>query len=261
MNKGVRCTGITHHHDISHSLGMYLERAYREQSDFKEFVKLMTDSKYKYNMTKIAYLLPPNQRSIARFMNLSDWVKWSSKMLGVYHTSSADEQKAFSFIPANASLIDEFLDVIKCIESIEYLCKHKGLSKETVCECQKLIHKHLLGDNLRMRSLGESVIEFLRKEVMPIGADEPARNNSSDIIESFFGKFKACKSSNKLNGVTPFILFLPIYARLKNKKQTKPSNFKAALEEIRIGEIDTWAKENLPQNMVQLRSKCSKKAG
>ena len=100
MNKGVRCAGITHHHDISHSLGMYLERAYKEQPDFKEFVKLMTDSKFKYNMTKIAYLLPPNQRTIARFMNLSGWVRWASKMLGVYHKLSADEQKAFSFIPA-----------------------------------------------------------------------------------------------------------------------------------------------------------------
>lgn len=52
MSKGVRCLGITHHHDISHSLGMYLERAYKEQRDSKEFVKLMTNSKFKYNMTK-----------------------------------------------------------------------------------------------------------------------------------------------------------------------------------------------------------------
>ena len=96
---------------------------------------------------------------------------------------------------------------------------------------------------------------------MPIGTDEHARNNSSDIIESIFGKYKASKSPNKLNGVTPFVLFLPIYAKLKNKKQAKTFNFKAALEETRVGEIDTWAKENLPQNMVQLRSKCSKKAG
>lgn len=113
MNKGVKCAQMSHHHDISHSLGMYLERAYKDQPDFKEYVKLMTNSKFKYNMTKIAYLLPLNQRTISRFMNPSSWVKWSSKMLEVYHTLNADEHKAFSFIPANAYLIDELLDVVR----------------------------------------------------------------------------------------------------------------------------------------------------
>ncbi|MDD2475942.1 MAG: hypothetical protein PHI32_08540 [Dysgonamonadaceae bacterium] len=261
MNKGVQCTGLTHHHDISHSLGMYLERAYKKQPDFKEFVKSMTESKFKYNMTKIAYLLPPNQRTIARFMNLSAWVRWSSKMLGVYHTLSADEQKAFSFIPANASLIDEFLEAIKCVESVGHTCKHEGLSEETVLKCKKEIQKYLLSGNLRMRTLGESIIEFLSKEVELMKKDEPIRNNSSDIIESIFGKYKASKSSNKLNGVTPFILFLPIYAKLKNKKQAKAFDFKVALEEIRIGEIDAWANENLKQNMAQVRNECLKKGG
>ena len=212
-------------------------------------------------MTKISYVLPPNQRTIARFMNLSDWVRWSSKMLGVYHTLSADEQKAFSFLPAYASLIDEFVEAVKCVESIEHTCKHEGLSEMTVLKCKKEIQKYLLGGNLRMRSLGESIIDFLNKEVELMKKGETARNNSSDIIESIFGKYKASKSSSKLDGVTPFILFLPIYTKLKNKEQAKSFNFKAALEETRIGEIDVWANENLPQNMAQVRSKWLKKAG
>ena len=80
MNKGVRCAKMVHHHDISHSLAMYAERAYGKEVDFIEYVTLMTKSKFKYNMTKIAYMLPPNQRTISRFMYLSHWVEWSSKM-------------------------------------------------------------------------------------------------------------------------------------------------------------------------------------
>ena len=93
-------------------------------------------------MKKIAYLLPPTQRTISRFLNLSDWVKWSTKMLEVYHSLKAHEREVFSFIPANASLIDELSQVTTCISKIEYICKHKGFSKETVCECQKEIEKH-----------------------------------------------------------------------------------------------------------------------
>lgn len=261
MNKGVRCAQMIHHHDISHSLGMYLERAYKERADFKSYVKLMSNSKFKYNMTKTAYLLPPTQRTISRFINLSLWVKWSSKMLENYYRLNAEERKVFSFIPANASLIDEFHDVIQCVESIEYLCKHNGLSEKTVCESRKAIHKHLLNGNEQMINLGECIMEFLRKEVMLIGKDEPAHNNSSDIIESIFGKYKARKSANKLNGVTSYILLLPIYAMLKSKEQTKNFNFKATLEEVRVGQIDAWTKKNLSPNLVQLRSKCLRKTG
>jgi len=65
---------------------MFLERTYKNAPDFKNYTKLMTEPKFKYNMKKIAYLLPPKQRTIARFLNISEWVKWSSKMLDVYHT-------------------------------------------------------------------------------------------------------------------------------------------------------------------------------
>jgi hypothetical protein len=261
MNKGVRCAEMIHQHDISHSLGMYLERAYKKKSDFNDYIKLMTESKFKYNMKKIAYLLPPKQRTISRFINLSGWVKWSSKMLDIYHTLNVDEQKVFSFIPANTSLIYELSDVIKCVESIEYICKHKGLSNRTICECQKVIHTLLLRGNSRMINLGKCIIEFLKKEVISIETGLTAHNNSSDIIESIFGRYKARKSPNKLYGITPFVLFIPIYIRLINKTQAKTFNFKKVLEEKRVGQIDTWAKKNLSPNLVQLRTKCLQKAG
>jgi len=261
MNKGVRCAGMIHHHDISHSLAMYLERAYGKEFDFKEYVKLMTGSKFKYNMTKIAYLLPPTQRTIARFMNLSHWVKWSSRILDKYDTLNMDEQKAFSFIPESAGIIDELSIVIQCVERIEHLCKHKGLSKETVCKCEKSIQTNLLGGNSRMISVGENFSEFLRKEIMLFEEDTVSRNNSSDIIESIFGKYKAIKSPNKLNGVTTSVLYLPIYTKLANKAKAKDFNFKKALEDTRIGHIDDWAKNNLTPNLVQLRRKRLQKTG
>jgi hypothetical protein len=261
MNKGVRCAKMIHLHDISHSLAMYLERGYGKEFDFKKYVKLMAKSKFKYNMTKIAYLLPPTQRTIARFMNLSNWVKWSSRILDKYDTLNVDVQKAFLFIPANAALIDELSSVMQCVERIEHLCKHNGLSKETVYECEKSIQTHLLSGNSRMICIGENFNEFLRKEVMLFEQETAPRNNSSDIIESVFGKYKAIKSPNKLNGVTTSVLYLPIYTKLANKDQAKGFNFKTALEDTRIAHINDWAKNNLTPNLEQLRRKCLQKTG
>lgn len=261
MEKGVRGAEFKHHHDISHSLGMFLEREYKREPDFVEYLKLMSESKGKHNMKKIAYLLPPTQRTISRFINLSGWVKWSSKMLEVYHTFSAEERDVFSYIPANASLIDELSQVMVCINRIEHICKHKGLSKKTLHESRKEIEKYLFSGNFRMKHLAESINQFLIKETMLLGEDIKAHNNSSDILESLFGMYKARKSSNKLNGVTSFILFAPIYNRLRDSSKCIKFDFKNALEEKRMSHIDAWAKENLTPNLVQLRIKRLGKIG
>ncbi|MDR0560190.1 MAG: hypothetical protein LBG92_08455, partial [Prevotellaceae bacterium] len=170
MAKGIRLSGIAHHCDISHSLGMYLERTYKEADDFNAYVKQMADVKFKHNMKKIACLLP-TQRTIARFINLSGWVKWSCKMLDVYHTLSSEEQSIFSFIPANASFINELSDVIDCVESIESVCKRQGFSRETSRQCQLQINKKLFSGNSRMMQLGWDIYNFLDTESSMLKSD------------------------------------------------------------------------------------------
>jgi hypothetical protein len=86
VNKGVRCAQFKHQHDISHSPGMYPERTYKKAPDFNEYIKLMTIPEFKYSMKKVACLLPPKQHTVSRFINMSQRVERSSKMLSVYDT-------------------------------------------------------------------------------------------------------------------------------------------------------------------------------
>lgn len=262
MNKGIRLSGMNHHRDISHSLGMFLERTYREAIDFKLFVKEMTEVKFKHNMKKVACLLPPTQRTIARFINLSGWVKWACKMLEIHYTLSCEEQLVFSFIPANASFINELSDVVDCVERIESICKHQGFSRESVLQCQLQIRKYLMTGNSRMIQLGCDMLNFLKTEAVLLKSDDDVHNNSSDILESVFGTYKARKSPNKLHGVTPFILFIPAHTQLlKNKKDTKLYRFKERLERVRLKDIDDWTTENLSPNLVVNRTQTLKRAG
>ena len=261
MNKGIRLSGINHHRDISHSLGMYLERTYKQASDFQAYIKSMADVKFKYNMTKAACLLPPTQRTVARFINLSGWVKWSRKMLDVYHTFSSEEKLIFSFIPANASLIDELWDVVHCVENIESICKNQGFSRDSWLQCQQEIKKNLISSNNRMMQLKCDILNFLKTEATILESNDAVHNNSSDIIESVFGAYKARKSPNKLYGVTPFILFIPAQTQLLKAKNGKSYFFKERLERTRLKDINDWAKQNLSPNLVAKRTKILLKAG
>ncbi|GHT07923.1 hypothetical protein AGMMS49525_17130 [Bacteroidia bacterium] len=85
-------------------------------------------------------------------------------------------------------------------------------------------------------------------------SDKEVHNNSSDIIESVFGTYKAQKSPNKLHGVTPFILFIPAHTQLLKNKNKKNFFFKERLERIRLKDIDAWTAENLSPNLVAKRT-------
>jgi hypothetical protein len=261
ISKGIRLTGIPQHCDISHTLGVYLERTYKKESDFTAFLKNMTGVKFRLNMKKIAYLLPPTQRTIARFINMTDWVKWAGKMLDIYHTFSAEEKEAFSFIPANASLIDELGAVLKCVERIEHICKHQGLCKESILLCKAQIKGRLCLGNSRMIKLAQVILQFLDTQAAMLDSDKDVRNNSSDIIEAVFGMYKSRKSPNKLHGVTPFILFIPAYLQIKKEQSIGQFRFKERLERTRLKDIYDWKADNLSPNLVSKRTLTLKKAG
>lgn len=261
MTKGINLTSLPHHHDISHSLGMYLERCYKNEEDFISYTKSMSEVQFKYNMKNIAYLLPPRQRTIARFINLSNWVEWSQKMLNVYHKLKPQERAIYAFVPANASLIDELSEVMTCINSLEKECKQHGFSRNTIDKCMKTIQNLLFNGNYRMKKLGEAICTYLQNEGKMLKDQKSKHNISSDIIESVFGIYKRRKSSNKLLGVTSFILFIPAQIQFLQSKSGKDYWAKQHLENIRLSQIQQWEKAYLTTNLVTKRINTLKSAG
>lgn len=118
LTKAIRDSGISHHLDISHTLGTFSENVYKEDAEFKEFTKQMRVTR-KFSLTKFAYLMPPNQRSLARFMNLFEWVRWAKNMLDNFYTLTNMERTMYSFIPKHASLIEKLTDVMSAHEQIQ----------------------------------------------------------------------------------------------------------------------------------------------
>lgn len=72
---------LLQHIDISHTMATCFKHAYGKESDFVSFTTILGKVRLQYHLTDKAYLLPPNMRSIAKFMNLNSWVDWGNKML------------------------------------------------------------------------------------------------------------------------------------------------------------------------------------
>ena len=252
MRKAVRESGFKHHLDISHSLGMFLERVYKKDLDFQKFSDEVQMARLKYNMQDVAFVQPPSQRSIARFMNMSKWIEWASRMQYVYHTLQNDIKEVYKFIPNNAALVDELSEVMDCITKIERDIKTNGISKESAARCKQLVINTIMNGNDRQLKVGTYILEYLDNEISFMGENEQ-HNASSDPIESTFGVTKAIMSNDKLVGVTTMILVIPLRLKLAEENSRVKFKFKERLEQERHWHIKQWANENLSPNLMVKR--------
>lgn len=253
---GIGKSGIPSVSDISHAMGNMVKHRYGESDDFKGLTTLLGTIRLQYHLTDKAFLLPPNMRSICRFMNMASWVEWAQRMLSVYDTLSQELQDAYACLLDYKELIAELAIAIDAVKHVEEKCKNEGFNLKTHSECRKYIIKHVIGNaNSRRAMLGIDMMGYLDQQKTMLTDDSKNLNISSDIIESNFGIFKMKMSPNKLYGITPFVLFLPLYSKFKNENAAKTFNFKERLVNVKLKDIDAYASEHMSTNWVTERTK------
>jgi hypothetical protein len=119
---------------------MFLKRIYGKEADFTGFVKKTGRLKIEKALSDCSYLLPPRQRSIARFMNLWPTISWARKMLDSFHTFTEKEKQIYHFLVENESLISELELVFECANQILSKIKASGLSYRSIGAALILIH-------------------------------------------------------------------------------------------------------------------------
>lgn len=259
---GFKDAGISHHLDISHTLGNCMKHVYGKDPEFMALTEKLGKIRLQYHLTDKAWLLPPNMRAMARFMNLRVWVEWAQKMLGCINSLDEDLKEAYGFLLQYRTLIEELKVCVDSVTYLETLCKQEGYGLRTNALCQNHIIRNLIGNaNNRRACVGIRMLDYFKTQTVALGGDRQIHHISSDIIESDFGILKAKVSPNKLNGFTPMVLILPLYPKITVYSDAEKQNFKVRLANVKLKDIDLWAKENLSPNRVALRSKTLNKAG
>lgn len=253
---GFKDAGVIHHLDISHTLGNCMKHVYSKDTEFVKLTGILGKIRLQYHLTEKAWLLPPNMRSVARFMNLQGWVEWASKMLACYNSLEDKMKEAYAFLLPYKELVEELNICIDAIRYTEKICKNEGLGEKTYALCKDYIIRHIIGNaNGRRARLGMEMIKYFDEQRKLLKDDKDVHLISSDIIESDFGIYKDKKSPNKLYGITSLVLMLPLYPKVADYSVTDKQDFKVRLVNVKLKEIDSWTKENLLPNRVSLRAK------
>ena len=270
--KGSKLFDISRICDVGHEVAKCVEQVYKNEDVFKAFQKDMAMLKFREVMKETAYLLPPKQRTIARFMNLSTGVTWAQQILKAMPKLTVIEQQTFACVLTYKELIEELAQVFEMVNPILKLLKNEGISFENIDKSIKICQKYAVKTlpvgienaianttESRLEKLVEKITQYLNKERLKIPNAQTVWHASSDVIESLFGKYKSTKADNPLYGVTPLVLSLCVHTNWNDDKEERRLDIKNALQSVSMADLNTWKNEHLIENQVVRRKKVLRK--
>jgi hypothetical protein len=253
--KAIAGYGCTHIRDIGHTLALLLQHVCEKEPVFCAFFKKIGRLKVKEVMSDCSYLLPPRQRTLARFMNLPHTLSRAGKVIRSFSSFTEKEKQVYRFIVQNKRLVCELQTIFECTSRILSGIKTAGLSYRTIGAALALINEKPVNRSKRVTGYATPVREYLLKEAVKLPSSAEIYNASSDMIESIFGSYKFRKSPNALHGVTSCILLLPLLTRMKASGKGLDTDVKANLEKVYMRDLHQWTKEHLTENQTVKRRK------
>lgn len=247
IKKGLEISNIIWIYDITHAIAITLSRIYKDDNEFKNFAHLAGQMRYKLCNSKQAHLIPPNQRTKSRFLNIDILSKWAVLALKAYNnpdTCTADKQ-SLQWVKDMEDFVIVMEKIIAVIQEISIILKNNGLSKKTITMCKaslKGCNKGKLGlfKNMILKQINKNG-DFLNKR-------NEIKLCCSDIIESIFGKYKCELSKNKMSGITDLVLIIPALTSTLDTIATTH-----AIDNCTVRDIEKWKKENLCESLLSKR--------
>ena len=246
---------LRHSHDITHKMALLMKKELESDNKYSSFIKKCHQTRQKLQQTKNSYLMPPNQRSKSRYLNLDDLIKWGKNIIEYLKKLSETQQKSreeklkilkeLSWVKEYIKELDLWEKMLKETRKIEEKVKKEGLNQEAVQEyCAR---NKELKDNKNKLVVREKIEDYLVEETRNIEENETLIM-SSDVIESLFGKYKLSSQKGPLKEIRRMILTIP----LSTIKITKDL-VKKALSMVKNIDVEKWEKEIFGQSMLSKR--------
>lgn len=246
--------GIKHIEDVGHKFSWIIKETLEKQDDFEAYTKLLSGLRGKLSMSKYAHIVPPNQRIMSRFMNLSPLFKWGNRILKLLDKKQLNESETekVGFVNQFRELITQTNHLLCIINKVQKILKNEGFSRYTTSQCLSLLEN--ISDERGKKVV--AMIETYFEETLQKMSDQETVLCSSDIIESCFGKYKSIVKANKSVGITDLCLCISCLMSDGSIEQTKK-----AMGQINTKQIKDWNEKNIGETLYAKRNALFKKAG
>jgi hypothetical protein len=239
LRKAYKSLNYKHIEDCTHVLANHLKRLYEKEEDFKLFRKLIGELRQSWNLSKInSQYMPPSMRGKLRFANIFPCVEWAEKSLENWANLSVEVQKSLAFLQSNPSFIKSLIEVSFVFKTVCKTLKEEGfgtLQKQAI-----LATLDALKGEEKTNIFIENCKDYLENLTQKSKALKQTHLLcSSDIIESYFGKFKTKINSNNRSGLTEFIFTIANFSQPFSVEEVKN-----ALENVKLKDLKLTKKQS-----------------
>ena len=232
LKKAYSICKYAHIEDCTHILSNYLKHIYQNDSTFEGFRKLIGVIRKAWFLSKDkSQFMPPSMRGKLRFANIFPCVDWAKKQLENWGNLEESVTKKLAFLKENQAFIEELVVVTKIFKSVCEILKNKGFGTAQKALILKELPTESTFKNVLIFSQNiRDYLDKLSEKSAQIGGDFLLC--SSDIIESFFGKFKQKICPNSPHKLTEFIFTIANFSKKFSIKEVQN-----ALEFIKIKDL------------------------
>jgi len=246
--------GLKHIEDVGHKFSWIIKEVYEKQTDFEIYTKQLSSMRAKLSMSKYSHIIPPNQRIISRFMNLTPLFKWGNKMIDLLEKNklNKEEREKVEFVLVKKEFIQQTYNLLLLLNQIQKILKTKGFSIVSTNKCRKLLKK----SNCEKGKKVQIMINQYFEETLQKMENGKTILCSSDILESCFGKYKSVVKANKTVGITDLCLCISTLLGENDFKSTEEAMYK-----IKTTQIKEWKHKNIGETLFDKRNRFYKKVG
>jgi len=210
--------------DMPHKAARLLKRRLTRDPHWSSFCTRTAQSKSQMGQTELAFLVPPRQRSKARYMNLGPLLRWAERTLGIvdgpppkvleYCTSERIEEK-LGWLRDYRDDLERWSRWQTLVERANELVRREGYSSKTASRLPDQLSPLIESDE--DQSLRDELVEFVREQSEKTVAGERLPG-STEVLESSFGKLKSMEGQPQQGGFTGLILVWAALLGVTTKK-------------------------------------------
>lgn len=240
-------------YDIKHKTAVLLEHELKHDASWPTFVEEVNRFKQRVSLTELACLMPPQQRSKARYMNVDVLLDWGEK-----HRLLLDRPQTMRQVGLEVAAVEEKLgwlrkftsplcrwrEMLAVIETVEHYVRHEGIHPQAAEELASRLPRPR---STKARRLRKELLEFMRKQAQQ-ARDGERLLGSSEVLESIIGKFKHLAGERGQQGLTGMVLGI---GALVGKVAV--AAVQTALSEFTTRNVWDWCKTHLGSTVQSLR--------
>lgn len=253
-------TDVTY--DITHKTARLLKRHLEADPCWGPFKQAANQVRLKLQQTRLAYLLPPTQRSKSRYMSVAPLIAWIPKMLRVLREGPSPElldgwkaedydaekvEAALGWLRAYEEPARTWQEWVEVSQVTEAHVRRRGHYRGSARDLEAEFEKRELTE--ASASLRQELLEFVEEESTKPRAGERLLG-TSDVLESLFGKYKHLEDTQAKGGFTGLILSLGALVGRQSAAWVQQ-----ALESTPTKKVTAWVKSKLGATLSSKRRK------